>query len=85
MTAMLALLLWVLHGMPLWWSWGQFRPHIALLHGLLVALLAGGLIALGAPPWLVTGAAAVAALTRPSATRSGRRSPGSGAAGRQTP
>ncbi|HWI66032.1 MAG TPA: hypothetical protein VNT75_29740 [Symbiobacteriaceae bacterium] len=48
---MLALLLWIFHGLLLWWSWGQFRPRIALLHGLALAVLAGGLILLGLPVW----------------------------------
>ena len=60
MTAMLALLLWVFHGMLLWWSWGKFRLRIALLHGLLLAVAAGGPIVLGAPLWLVAGAGAFA-------------------------
>lgn len=59
MTIMLAVALWVLHGMILWWNWGQFRPHIALLHGVAMGLLAGGLAWVGAPVWLVYGLAAL--------------------------
>lgn len=55
MTAMLALLLWIFHGLLLWWSWGKFRPRIALLHGLGLAVLVGGLITFGVPLWLVYG------------------------------
>lgn len=55
---MLALLLWIWHGLLLWWCWGQFRPRITLVHGLGLAALAGGLIALGAPLWVVYAAGA---------------------------
>jgi hypothetical protein len=53
---MLALFLWVFHGLMLWWNWGQFRPQITLRHGLAVAIIAGALLWLDAPLWLMYGA-----------------------------
>jgi O-antigen/teichoic acid export membrane protein len=58
MTVMLGLFLWIFHGLLLWWNWGQFRPRITLLHGLLLALITGALLWLGAPAWLMYGAGA---------------------------
>lgn len=52
MTVMLAAALWVFHGLILWWNWGQFRPRIALLHGVGMAVVAGLLAWAGLPQWL---------------------------------
>lgn len=59
MTAMVALFAWVIHGLLLWYGWGQYRPRLALLHGFALAALAWALIGLGVPTWVlyVAGAA----------------------------
>lgn len=59
MSLLLAVALWVFHGIILWWNWGQFRPRIALLHGVAMGVLAGGLAWLGLPIWAVYGVAAL--------------------------
>lgn len=55
MTVMLALFLWVCHGLLLWWNWGQYRLKLSLLHGLAVAVVTGALLWLGAPLWVMYG------------------------------
>ena len=58
----LALTLWLLHGVLLWRGWGRFRPQVALLHGVGVAL-AGVCFALSPfPLWLPFGAGALLGL-----------------------
>ncbi|HLN64198.1 MAG TPA: hypothetical protein VK464_21980 [Symbiobacteriaceae bacterium] len=59
MALLLASALWTFHGMILWWHWGAFRPRIALLHGVGMALVAGLLVWLSLPGWLLATAGAL--------------------------
>lgn len=59
MTVLLAGAFWCFHGLILWWNWGKFRPHIALLHGVGMAAVAFLLVWVGLPAWAL-GAAGLA-------------------------
>lgn len=48
---MLAIMLWIFHGVALLWNLNRFRPRIALLHGLAVAVVGAAMIYLHAPEW----------------------------------
>ncbi len=52
----MAALLWIVHGYLLYRGWGKFRPHIALLHGVLIGVLGLGLQWLNMPLWALLGA-----------------------------
>lgn len=56
MAVLLAGALWCFHGLILWWNWGKFRPHIALLHGAGLAAVTFGLVWLGLPGWVLAAA-----------------------------
>lgn len=51
----IATLLWLAHGVLLWRNWGRFRPHIALLHGLLVLAVGAAARHFDAPDWAMSG------------------------------
>jgi hypothetical protein len=59
LNVLLAAALWTFHGVLLMWSWGQYRPHIALLHGVGALLGVGLLIWIGLPVWVLTLAGAL--------------------------
>lgn len=59
MAFMAAVALWLFHGVGLWFNWGDFRPRLALVHGLGLAVLGGALLGFNPPAWIVFGFGAV--------------------------
>ncbi len=59
MTALLVVALWSFHGVALAWNWGRFRPHIAALHGVGMAAMAGLLLWVALPLWALYAAGAL--------------------------